>query len=151
MTEKKPKQTVNSEVRGVETPEKPAEPREAIASKSKWPEQIKISVSLDVSGFQSVLEQVYNDGRLSGFWDGVKYIVTLAEKFLVQHEKLSGREALSKDSTLMPTWWIATLVEALYYKPPYTPMPEKSREKSALRLIKKEEGGNEEPTGQDTG
>jgi hypothetical protein len=89
--------------------------------------KLKISASLDVGGIQSVLAQVYNDGKLSGFRDGVKYIVTLAENFLVEHEKLGSREALAKDSSCLPTWWIATLIRALDYEPSYSPMPEKSR------------------------
>ena len=98
-------------------------------AKLKEPERLKISVGLDVSSFQSVLAQIYNDGRLSGFRDGVKYIVTLAENFLVEHEKLGSREALAKDSKRLPTWWIATLIEALHYEPPYGPMPEKLAER----------------------
>jgi hypothetical protein len=71
-----------------------------------------VSVKLDVSSLQTVIKEARNDGYSSGFNDGVKYIVTLAENLLVKHEKLASREALSKDRTHMPTWWIATLMEA---------------------------------------
>jgi hypothetical protein len=65
---------------------------------------------------------VHNDGHLSGFHDGVKYIITLAENFLVEHEKLGSRKALRDGDYSMPTWWIATLVEAFFYEPAYTPL-----------------------------
>ena len=82
-----------------------------------------ITVTLNVDKVQDLLKKVRDDGYLSGFNDGTKYIVTLAENFMVEHEKLGSREALTRDSKLMPTWWIATLIEALYYEPPFTSRP----------------------------
>ena len=88
-------------------------------------EEIKGSVSLDAQSFKDLLDRVSADGKVSGFSDGVKYVVTLAENFLVEHEKLPGREALHRApyTEHIPTWWIATLVEALHYQPPYRDEP----------------------------
>jgi hypothetical protein len=80
-----------------------------------------ITITLNVDKIQDILKQVRDDGYLSGFHDGAKYIVTLAENFMVEHEKLGTREALTRDSKLIPTWWIATLVKALHYELPHTP------------------------------
>ena len=93
----------------------------------KPPRTMEITVRLESASFRSLLTQVHNDGKLAGFRDGVKYIVTLAENYMVKHEKLSGREVLSTNCSLMPTWWIAALIEALHYEPPYGSAPGEGR------------------------
>lgn len=84
-------------------PARQAKPDEVKAKPKAWGQ--KISLSLDAQGFQNILDQT----RLCGFGEGVKYIVTLAEDFLVKHKRVT------------PAWWIATLVTALHYEPPYAP------------------------------
>jgi len=62
--------------------------------------------------------------RRLGFDEGVKYIITLAENFLVEHEKLGSREDLIHGGfNKLPSWWIATLVTALHYEPPSQAVP----------------------------
>ena len=106
------------------------------------PPRQAITVNVDVSKFQDIIKQSHDDGRLTGFYDGVKYIVTLAENCLMESEKVPSREALVQDKRI-PAWWVATLLGALFTpsEPTYTPEPkrERSRPKSDDELREPEE------------
>lgn len=97
--------------------------KESFATPPPKQDPIKVQVFLDHTKLQDFIDKTYDDGHRSGFRDGIKYIVTTAENFLVEHNKLGSRKALTDNSLNMPTWWIATLIEALYYEPPYAQKP----------------------------
>lgn len=88
------------------------QPPPAVKQSETYPSAEQLSIS------RQMLEDARIDGLATGFREGVRYIIRMAEGFLAQSEGFSSNRDLTHHVDKIPTWWIKTLIKSYGYKSP---------------------------------